>query len=197
MGKKVSNKKGKSGVVITIIILILIVSIIWGIIHFRNKKAEESMLIEDNYDEMEYDSAIEEYSDNDGTCSLEIQSEQNSIKRGQSGEYTLMINDINAGEGIVMVEALLEYDSNSIECEAIAEDNGDWSLTGMAENYVTFVRKDLQPSSSDQTIGKIKVTAKNGSTSSQQTVKIKNIIITMDSDKYFYLDDQEINVKVE
>ena len=197
MGKKVNNKNGKSNSVIVLIVIVLIVLITWGIINSMNKKRSEPMIADDSYDEMEYGNAIEEYSVNDGTCNLEIEGEQNSIRRGQTNEYTIMASDINAGEGIVMIEALLEYDSNSIECEVTAEENGEWSLTGMAEDYVTFVRRDLQPSSSDQMIGKIKVKAKNNSTSGQQTIKIKNIMVTMDSDKYFYLDDQELNVKVE
>lgn len=205
-----------------IIVASVIGNVVLGILYSRVKKQYDELVMEKDavydFDEEELmdeeliDSELEnEIDDNDNdneeietsdntdenTCELVLLGETNKINRGESATFELKANNINAGSGIIMFETLFECDGDSIECTIEPDDDGQWKKTGMVDNYLTMMRDDLMPSSEDQTIAKITITAKKTAKVGEQTVELKSIKFTTEDDNYFNLQDKKLIINIQ
>lgn len=197
-------------------------NVVLGILYSKAKKENEQLLTEkevlhdfyyEDYDVNEYENSIEdsqnivEESENqeietsettdENTCELVLLGETNKIKRGESATYELKATDINAGNGIIMFETLLECDEDSMEYTIETGDEIQWDKTSIMDNYLTMTRKDLLPSSQDQTIAKVTITAKKNANIGEQTIELKNIKFTTDDDSNFNLQDKKLVINIE
>lgn len=195
----------KKLIVYAIIVVLLassiIANIILGILYTNYKKLYTNIINgEDesiNYDE-ELDDDFFDTSDigeNEYSCNLVIDGEK-VIKVGESATYTISATDINADDGIIMFETVLDYDSNVFDCEIVNNENSEWNKIGFIENYLTMARKEYQPNSEDQAIVSIKLTAKENTNIGEQEIKLTQIKFTMDEEKTFMVDDQSLQINV-
>ena len=182
-------------IIIAVILAISILSnIILGILYFDYKKNYE-LLIGDSDDygfsdeEVETD-ATENY------CNLLITGDKEQIKPGETITYEIKVENIETGLGITMFEALLDYDSDSFECEVITDENSGWIKSSLDNNYLTMTRENLIPSEEDQTIAKISLKAKEGTTIGQYTLELNELTFTTDDDDIFSLPDESVIIDV-
>ena len=203
---KIELKKFIVYAILGIVLFIsIIINIVLGILYAKlNKKYSNdlSMIEPDHpyaFDTNNTDSneSISSYYNADTqTCDIELVGNNTELKRGGTITFEVKASNIEAGNGIVMFESLLDYDSNSINCEIETDDTMEWDKLGLVDKYVTLMRKDLQPSAEDQTIAKITISAKENAATGQQTVKLKNVKLTTDNDSFFYSSDKSISIKI-
>ena len=197
---KIETKKLVIYLIVAIILSIsIIANIILGIICFNYKNSYEDLSkmedesIED-FANIEDDSLISD--ETEYTCDLSLIGDTDKIKAGESITYEVMAENIEAGNGIVMFEALLNYDTDSFDCDVVTDENIEWVKTAFVENYVTMSRSNLTPSNENQTIAKIVLTAKNDIQEGDKVLSINNIKFTSDDDITFTLPDESIDITV-
>ncbi|MBR3134556.1 MAG: hypothetical protein IKG56_03755 [Clostridia bacterium] len=189
----------------TILLVSIILNIVLGILYSKLKAKynnDYSLIETDSHDVFaanSYDtneSISSYYSEETQTCDLELVGNKTELKNGETITFEVKASNIEAGNGIVMFESLLDYDSSIINCEIETDDTMEWDKLGLVDKYVTLMRKDLQPSSENQTIAKITISAKENATKGQQTIKLKNVKFTTDNDSFFYSADKSISVNI-
>ncbi len=179
----------------TIFIISIIANVVLGILYYDCKEAYESLKSLTNEDENDY-AEITDDSEKQYTCDLSITPDKEQVKAGETITYELKAENIDAGNGIVMFTTVMNYDTESFECEVVTDKDSEWTKAVFVDNYITMSRKDLSPSQEDQTIAKIVLTAKNNIQKGDSTFNLKNIVFTMDDDKTFTLPDENITVHV-
>lgn len=197
-------------------------NVVLGILYSRVKKQYDELVLEreavhgfedEELIDSEFENVVDDYENamddsengiiessesvDENTCELVLLGETNRINRGESATFELKANNINAGSGIIMFETLFECDGDSIECTIEPDDDGQWKKTGMVDNYLTMMRDDLMPSSEDQTIAKITITAKKTAKVGKQTVELKSIKFTTEDDNYFNLQDKKLIINIQ
>lgn len=129
----------------------------------------------------------------DYTCKVSLLADSSEVKKGESVTILLKASDIEAGEGIVSLNAQLEYDADVFECEV--SETEEWDKTSFFENTLFVTRKDLVASSKEQTLARIKLTAKSDTKVGNQSIKIKRMEFATDSET-FSVDDVSCTIKV-
>lgn len=122
------------------------------------------------------------------SCKISLQSDKTQIKKGESITILVKATDINAGEGIVAFNAMLEYNSDIFDCKVEGSDDGEWSKTSLLENSLSMCRSDLVENSKDQVIAKIVLTAKTNAPIGKQILKLTSIDFT-GGEQTFSVDD--------
>lgn len=122
----------------------------------------------------------------DYSCKVTLVPDKTEIKKGETVTILVKVSDINAGEGIILCMANLEWDKNVFsECNVTGDDKGEWTRTGFIdEKTLTMSREDLMPNSADQTIAKITLTAKADATIGEQTIKTTNIEFSTEEESF-------------
>ncbi len=133
--------------------------------------------------------------DNNYTCDLDITG-NSEVKAGEEVIYELRVKNINAEDGILSFETLINYNDSLVDVTVESDDNGNWNKASMIENYLTMTRSDLLPSSEDQVIAKIKVTANSDATLGDTTIDLTKIKFTMEGENFFELEDKSIELKI-
>lgn len=131
----------------------------------------------------------------DYTCDLEVKSDKTQIKKGESITYEIRATNIQAETGIIMFNALVNYDSQNFDCKVLGID-GDWSLLSFMENYIQMTRLDYMPHSEDQSIARITLTAKTDAKEGKYDIALENIKFTMDNNKSFELSNRTLSVNI-
>ncbi len=111
----------------------------------------------------------------DYTCNVSLESNKTNIKKGESVTILVKATGIQAGEGIASFNAILDYNSNIFECNVSGDDEGNWQKQGLIQNSLSMTRSDLLANSSDQTIAKIVLKAKENASIGKQTFKLTQI----------------------
>lgn len=129
----------------------------------------------------------------DSSCKLSLNVGKNEVAPGTTVDVTLKISDISAGDGIVMVSGLVEYDETAFEkIEYTACTN--WEKTA-TENYIYMNTASLEATKENQDVLKLTLTTKGDVADGTYKVSFKNIDITTD-DGVFTVGDIEANVSV-
>ena len=134
---------------------------------------------------------------NNYSCRIDLQPNKNQVSQGDTVIYEIKASQINAGNGIVLFSAYVDYDANSFDCRIEGDDEGNWNKMGEVDNYITMTRSDYKGTNSDQTIAKIILTAKANASSGVKSVGLKNISLTVaDEDESFPVQDIYSNITV-
>ena len=132
----------------------------------------------------------------DYTCKISLLSDKTEIKKGEAVIILVKATDIQAGEGIIAYNTLLEYNADVFDCKVSADEEGNWGMQGgMIENSLTMAKNDLLPSAKDQVIAKIVLTAKADAPIGNQKFKLKQIEFATEEGS-FSIDDVETNVSI-
>lgn len=132
----------------------------------------------------------------DYTCKVTLAANNNGeVKQGESITLLVKVTDIEAGEGIASFNAMLEYDSDVFECTVSGDDDGEWQRQGLVENSLSMTRSDLLANSSDQTVAKIVLKAKEDASVGRQTFKLSKIEFST-GDETFSIDDVSASITV-
>lgn len=136
--------------------------------------------------------------DSEYNCDLIITGENSEITAGQTVTYEIMAKNINAEQGILAFETLITYDENLFSIDVVSDDSNNWNKTSMIENYLTMTRSDLLPSSADQVIAKLVVTANSDVPVGENVITLTNIRFTMESETEgsFEIEDKSITLKI-
>lgn len=108
----------------------------------------------------------------DYSCKVSLFGNATEVKKGDSVTLLVKATEIQAGEGIASFNAILEYNPDVFDCTVSGDDEGTWTKQGLIENSLTMARSDFVASSSDQTIAKIVLTAKENATLGEQSFKL-------------------------
>lgn len=131
------------------------------------------------------------------TCNITATPDKNTVKPGEDITYDIKVSNINAGNGLKMIEYYVgNYDSNIFECKVRNYNEDKWTIINN-EGYVTISSNDSGAWKTDETIAKIIYTPKSGTTDNTYQPKITNIKMTTDDDSIFTLNDLTLNIKVE
>ena len=130
-------------------------------------------------------------------CDLEIICNKHEIKPGQVLICDINVKNIQAKNGVIMFETLIDYDKEVFEMEVTNdEQNNSWNKTSIIDNYLTMMRKDLMPSSENQLIAEIKFKVKNTELIGSKKIDFSKIKFTMENDEYFTKYDIKKEVKI-
>ena len=182
-------------VIYGIIVVIVTAFIVTSIYYIKDKIEEDSIIDSETYYE-EYEEEEDEYLDTTYTCNLSIDGDKTELKAGESVIYELKVSDIEAEDGIIMFETLINYDKDIFTCKAINDNDSEWNKTSMIDDYLTMTRNDLIPNSEDQTIAKIEFTAKQNIEPGEQLIDFSEIKFTMDNDQIFEIGDETVSIKI-
>lgn len=191
----------KDAIIYGIMAIAVIISIVACINYARVKKNNELLInsySNNNSNLVDKDNKNSENISNKDTsaiCNISIEGDKYSIKQGEKIEYDIKASDIQEN-GIVMFEAEIGYDSNTFECIVESNESGLWTKVSMLENYITMAKSDLLPSSEDQVIGKIILTAKNDAEVGEYSINLSKIRITTDNDQSFVVDGSSRTLEV-
>lgn len=194
---RIEKKKMWVYLVIILAFAIFVVStIVLGILYTNSKNEYEAIvdgLNDSNLveNEITISNSSEQY-----TCDLTITGDKSHIKAGETITYELKAENINAGTGIAMFETLLDYDAKLFECDIITDENSAWTKTSLLEDSLTMSRKDLLPSTENQTIAKLAVKAKEDIKEGSYTINLLDLKFVMENDKSFSVSDRIIDVNV-
>lgn len=132
--------------------------------------------------------------DTDYSCDITIDGNNSILKKGDTITYDIKVSNINAEDGIILVNAKLDYDDNVFDCKV--ESVEEWTLHEGIENIVTLSRKDLLPNSDDQVIGKLILTAKSDANDGNYTFGLSKIKCIMEGDKFFQVSDKSKKIEI-
>ncbi|MBR3250009.1 MAG: hypothetical protein IKF83_04905 [Clostridia bacterium] len=132
------------------------------------------------------------------TCDIEIIPDVEEVQPGETIEYELKATNIDAGNGIVMFQANVKYDSAIFEYSI--ENSENWSKIAdgiIGENMIFMARNGYEPGKTDEDVAILKFKAKqNASSTGNKKVQLNNIIITADDDQTIEIPDKTIDVKI-
>ena len=165
----------KNTILLIILLLIVIVIITIYFIIANNSRSEQSVF----------------------DCDLEITCNKNEIKSGEILTCDINVKNIQAKNGIIMFETLIDYDKEAFEMEVTEDEkNNLWNKTSIIDDYLTMMRKDLMPSSENQLIAEIKFKVKNTELIGSKKIDFSKIKFTMENDEYFTKYDIKKEVKI-
>lgn len=130
------------------------------------------------------------------SCNLTFEGNNNGINVGETAVFDIKVSNINAEDGVIMLEGLLDYDYRTFECNIVDIENGKWHKLSMLEDYFTIVRDDLMPSSENQTIGRLSVKLREQVQPGTYQIILKEGKFTMKDNKDFALDEISIPITV-
>lgn len=133
-----------------------------------------------------------------GTCEVSLVQNKTTMKVGESVIYEIKIGNIDAGDGITSVGTVIEYDDSIFDLTIENDNSIKWSLNKQAE-YLFISTNDSLPTKQNQTIAKLKFTAKQNASLGKQDIKLSKIDITYDDNedtKLFHLEDVSSSVTI-
>lgn len=132
------------------------------------------------------------------TCNLTFTPDKTVVKPGESITYDMKVSNINAGNGIVIADFYVSYDSELFDCKVRSYDEDKWLINGAINGKYTMSTYGAQPTKEDQVIAKIILTPKTGVTNNTYPIKITNITFTTDEkdDGKITLTDATLNIIV-
>lgn len=205
MGDRREREKGvikikfKDAIIYIIIAALFIISVSVNIIfinlYSKYKKDYES-IVEYYANQYSKNEELENSEQNNYTCDLKIVGDKSKVLVGETVTYEIKAENIQAGAGIVMFESLINYDENTFDCQVENDKDGIWSRTGMIEHYLTMTKSDLEPTSKNQTIARVKLTVKQDATEGNKVIEFKKNKFTADDGKSFSVIDETINIEV-
>ncbi|MBR0427966.1 MAG: LPXTG cell wall anchor domain-containing protein [Clostridia bacterium] len=137
------------------------------------------------------------YAANNYTCNITAISDKTSVKPGEDITYNLKVSNINAGNGLKMVEFYIgNYDSSKFDCKIRNYNEDKWSLVNR-EGYITITSNNSEAWKTDEILAKIVFTPRTGLTNGTYQTKITNIKSTAADDSLMTLNDLTLNIKVE
>lgn len=168
-----------------LISIIIIIAVIFGgsfaIKNIKNKKAIDS---------------IKQRHSGKYSCNLTFEGNNNNLKVGETAVFEIKASNIQADDGVIMLEGLLEYDYRMFDCNIEDIENGKWHKLSMLEDYFTIVRDDLMPSSENQTIGRLVVKLREQTQPGTYNIVVKEGKFTMKDNKDFAVDNISIPITV-
>lgn len=137
--------------------------------------------------------AAEEY-----TCKLELVPAEAEILAGETVIIDIMVSDIQAGNGIAVVDGLVEYDKTVFEetFEIERDDEKNWNPDDPLENYVMFITSNREATIEDGVIGKIVLKAKQEVELGETEIRLTNISVSADDNQKFQLENVAAKVEV-
>ena len=133
-----------------------------------------------------------------GTCEVSLIPNKTTIKEGESLIYEIKVENIDAGDGITSVGAVIEYDDSIFDFVTVSDNSIKWSLNNQA-GYLFISTNDSLPTKQNQTVAKLKFTAKQNASLGKQEIKLSKIDITYDDNddtKLFHLEDVSSSVTI-
>lgn len=131
------------------------------------------------------------------TCSATLTANKTSVKPGEDITYDLKVSNINAGNGLKMVNFYIgNYDSSKFDCKVRNYDEDKWSIIN-SEGYITITSNNTEAWKTNENLAKIIYTPKTGIVDNTYQEKITNIKATTDDDSVINLSDITLNIKVE
>lgn len=210
MGDRRAPEKGviriplKHAIIYILIAAVIIVSVATNIVLLVRLSQYEDLydeLVHEYYDDSEVADEVEE-TEEDGNgydCEVSITGDKEEIKAGETITYEIKATNIEAGDGIKTFEAAIDYDKDVFDCKIETDEEGKWNKVGAIENYIAMSRADLLPSSEDQVIGYVKLTAKENAKADDEEIEFSKMKFTIsDNNKNdsFELEDAEVAVKI-
>ena len=186
-------------IISTLLVISIITNIILGILYSNYKKSYDELINgESDLDEDYLEDTDSSYSDvhDEYTCDLSIIGDKTQIKPGEAITYEIRAENIKAGSGIIIFEALLDYDTDAFTCEIVNDENSEWSKTTFTDDYLTMSRNDLLPNSENQTIAKLVLTAKEDIEDVDQSLDFNEIRFTADGDASFTIEDKSVPITI-
>ncbi len=122
----------------------------------------------------------ESSNNNNYTCDFSVSQNKSTVKPGESVEYDLKLSNINAGNGIVLSDFFIEYDSNNFDCKVISYDETKWTINAALNGKYTLSTYGLQPTKESQVFAKAILTAKTNASNNTYQVNFKNVSFTTD-----------------
>lgn len=139
----------------------------------------------------------EQIIDNNYSCNLTFTPDKTSVKPGESITYNLKVSNINAGNGLKMLEFYIgNYDTNKFECKVNNYNEDKWSIRN-TEGYISISSNNSEAWKTDEILAKIIYTPKSGVSANTYQTKITNIKATTDDDTIITLNDTNLNIKVD
>ena len=133
----------------------------------------------------------EEYS-----CTLSFTPDKTSVKPGEDITYNVKVSNINAGNGLKMIELYIgNYDSSKFNCKVRNYNEDKWSIVNK-EGYITVSSNNSEAWKTDEILAKIIYTPKTGVADSMYQTKITNMKATTADDSKLTLKDTTLNIKV-
>ncbi len=120
----------------------------------------------------------------DYTCKVALMANKEEVKKGETITILVKVSEIQAGEGIAFFNTLLEYDSNVFDCQVSGDDEGKWQKVSLIEKSLSMNTSDLVAISSDQTIAKIELKAKENAPIGKQTFKLTKMEFSTGQDTF-------------
>ena len=134
---------------------------------------------------------------NNYSCTFSFTSDKTSVKPGEEIKFDAKVSNINAGNGLKMVEFYLgNYDSTKFDCKISNYNEDKWSLVNK-DGYITITSNNSEPWKTDEILAKIIYTPKSGLADNTYQTKIANIKATTDDDTIITMADTNLNIKVE
>ncbi len=135
------------------------------------------------------------FAESDYTCELKMIPNKETIKPGEQIELEVYVSNIQAGNGIVIYNAILEYDEDIFEKNFSVKTEDEWNCTKI-ENSITFTTSNLEGTIADQTIASIVLTAKQETKVGEYTVTLSKNEFSADDNTQFTIDDVPFTIKV-
>lgn len=131
------------------------------------------------------------------TCNVTLTPDKTSVKPGEDITYELKVSNINAGNGIIIADFYVSYDSQNFDCKVRSYDEDKWLINGALNGKYTMSTYGAQPTNEEQVIAKIIFTPKTGITNNTYQTQVTNISFTTIDDSIITLNDITQNIKVE
>ena len=173
-------KKNKILFIMLSLILIAIIILVYFFISNISRNEQKKQSQKEKYD-----------------CDLDIICNNHELKPGEVLMFDINVKNIQAKNGIILFETLIDYDKEVFEMEVTNdEQNNSWNKTSIIDNYLTMMRNDLMPTLENQLISKIKFKIKNTDFKGFKKIYFSKIKFTMENDEYFTKHDIEKEVKI-
>lgn len=131
------------------------------------------------------------------SCKFKLEA-AGSTNPGKEAELTLSVNDINAGDGIAIINGILEYDENVFE--TVSDNNFVsttlWKEDSYLDGSLTIVTKSLETTKTNSDVLKIKLKVKSDAKPGEYNVKFTKIEVAGNGDLLFNVNDITCKVKV-
>ncbi len=131
------------------------------------------------------------------SCNFIFTPDKNSVKPGEEITYEVKLANINAGNGLKMVEFYIgDYDSSKFECKIRNYNEDKWTLINR-DGYITISLNNSESWNTDEILARIIYTTKVGVADGTYQTKIKNIRVTAEDKNIVPLAESILNIKVQ
>lgn len=132
----------------------------------------------------------------DNTCKLALGTSDGTkeIKRGETITLLVRVSDIDAGDGITIMNAIMEYDEDTFDIEVSSDDDNKWNVS-LNETSLTVSKKDNESTSEDQIIAKISLTSRLDAELGEKTFALRKIDFSTGNET-FSIDDVVLTIPI-